>query len=232
MTLEEEKRFVTLRNALWGIGVLVVVGLIAGAFLFHRAENAIDVVSSQLKEVEKQVIQVEKSLNVFASGDTPVVLIGGSVDLQASSKTNWQPDTTVPGGYYASGEGSIGAISIRNPGDGELTRVMTSGQSWVVTVVSDQANSITVNQATSDPIIHVTPLSGTLTLPTTMPKKLHYHKRGMVCPGGRDDCDTLQTISITVNNVPLGVFSCTDAAPTPSHPSGNPGHCRVAFIEK
>jgi hypothetical protein len=228
MTLEaDEKRFITLKNALWGIGILVVVGLVAGAILLNRSNTAISALSSQVQGLEKQVSQVEKALNVFVPVDSPVVLIGGSVNLQTNTQTTWQPDPTVTGGYYASGDRPVGTISFRNPGDGEFTRVMTNGQSWVVTVVSNQANAFTVSQAANDPTIHVAPVSGTLTPNTT---NLHYHKRGMECGGGGDACDTLETVSVTVNNIPLGVFNCTDAAPTPTHPVS--GHCRVAFVEK
>jgi hypothetical protein len=230
MTLEaDEKRFITLRNGLWVIGFIVVVGFIAGAFLLNRSQNAINALSSQVQGLEKQVSQLERSFHFFALGDTPVVLIGGSVDLQSKTKTNWQPETTVPGGYYATGENPIGTISIKNfAGDSEFTRVMTNEQSWVVTVVGDQANAITVSQAVGDPTIHVAPVSGPLTLPSTT--KLHYHKHGMRCPGGKDDCDNLQTVSITVNNIPRGTFTCTNGLPTPSVPNPS-GKCRVEFVE-
>jgi hypothetical protein len=235
MTIEaDDKRFITLRNGLWVVGVLVAIGLIGGVFLFNRSENAINAIYSEVNGLKTEVnalkTQVEKSLNVFASGDTPVVLLWGSVDLQSKTKMNWQTDPQVPGGYQTSGEHPTGAISIRNfDGSGEFTRVMTNGQPWVVTVVSNSANGITVSQAANDPDIHVAPVSGPLTLPSAT--MLHYHKRGIECPGGRNDCDTLETVSIMVNNISRGTFTCTNGPPTPSVP--NPaGHCRVAFVEK
>jgi hypothetical protein len=230
MTLEvDEKRFLTLRNALWAIGSLVVVGLIAGAILSYRSNTAISALSSKVDGLKTEV---EKSLVVVRPVDTPVVLIGGSVDAQTNNKTSWQSDPAIAGGYYASGKYPIGAISIRNPGDGEFVRVMTKGQSWVVTVVGNQSNAITVSQDANDPKIHVISVSGTLSpSSTTNPTNLHYHKRGMACEGGGEKCDVLETVSITVNNIPLGVFNCTDVPPAPSH-SGNSGHCRVAFVEE
>ena len=166
------------------------------------------------------IVAIVNQIQAAASGDTPVILIGGSVDLNA--KKNWQTDTT-PGAYYAQGGGMIGTISIRNPKEDQVVNVKTEGQPWTVTVVSDQTDAVQVNQAAGDPNIHVAPLSGTLTKPTAT--TLHYHRSGMQCPGGGDSCDKLLNVTVTVNGIPLGIFNCTDS-PVIS------GHCRVVFIEK
>jgi hypothetical protein len=236
VTLEtDEKRFLALRNGLWAVGIIVVGGIVAAALRFNSLQNETNAISSQVQGLQGQVSQIQQSLSFFAIGDTPVVLIGGSVDLQTGSKTTWKPDPNVPGGYYASGENSIGTISIKNAlGDTEFTTVMTNGESLEVMVVSNQVKAITVSQAAKaakDPTIHValvTPAPGTLNSPSAT--MLHYHKRGMECPGGRDNCDNLETVSVTVNNISRGTFTCTNGPPTPSVP--NPvGKCRVAFIE-
>lgn len=164
-------------------------------------------------------------LQATRTTDTPVVLVGASVDLDAPSQ--WNPDAT-SGTYYAQGGTPIVKISVRDPQDHEVVSIGTAGQPWQVTVTSDggdgsSPNTVLVSQAATESNIHVAPINNTGSLTLSSGTRLHYHRRGMSCPpGSNNSCDKLMSVSITVGNITLGPINCTDGP-------GITGHCRVAF---
>jgi hypothetical protein len=248
MTLEaDERRFITLRNALWVVGILVVVGLVTGAYLFYHADNSIQALSS---EVSKLKTQVEKSL-VLASQDTPVVLLGGSLKLmQASSGTTktWTPLGT-GNGYSTSGTGPISTIVIMNNSNGAGTdtdRLRVSipdNTTWSVdlytqkpfpnkakvTISSDASNANAIDMVLDNPQVGI--LCPDPTTSPASPTTVYYNDSGK-CPNpAAADTQTVFTnMTVTVNSQVVGSLNCFDAVVTPGSVSSN--HCKIAFRTK
>jgi hypothetical protein len=251
MTLEaDEKRFITLRNALWVIGILVVVGLAAGVFLFNRADKAIDAESDQLKVQSSELKLIEKQV-IIAAQDTPVVLLGGSLKLmQASSSATktWTPLGT-GNGYSTSGTGPISTIVIMNNSNGAGTdtdRLRVSipdSTTWSVdlytqkpfpnkakvTISPDASNMSVIDMVLDNPQVGI--LCPDPTTSPGNPTTVYYNDSGK-CPNpAAADAQTVFTsMTVTVNSQVVGTLNCFDAVVTPGSVSAN--HCKVVFRTK
>lgn len=255
MTIEvDEKRFLTLRNALWAIGVIVVVGFIIGAVLFNRSQNAINAVSSQVQALEKQVSRVENALHVLAV-DTPVVLIGGSLRLKqhsTSGTTTWTPLGDGRNGYSTSGTGPIATIVIKNnsdqndEGDPSTDRLQVSipgNTAWKVDLYTDKpapnTPKVTIspeaNLSVIDMVLDNSQIGILCPDPTTSranPKEVDYNENGK-CPSqpGPDLATSFTSMTVTVGNNVVGSLNCFDAVATPGSVTP-PNHCKVVFRTK
>jgi len=250
MTIEtDEKRFLTLRNALWVIGTLVVVGLAAGAFLFYRADNAIDAESDQLKIQSSQLKQIEKQV-IFAAQDTPVVLLGGSLKLMQASTSatkTWTPLGTGIG-YSTAGTGPISTIVIKNNSGGsdETDRLQVSipdNTSWSVDLFTQKPfpnkAKVTIspeaNMSTIDMVLDNNGQIGILCPdPTTSPANpttVYYNDSGKCPSPAASDAQTVFTsMTVTVDSIVVGSLNCFDAVVTPG--SVSPNHCKIVFRTK
>jgi hypothetical protein len=249
MTLEaDEKRFLTLRNTLWGLGSLVAVGLIAGVFLLLRSEKAIN-------RVDREVEQVEDSLN--GDVDTPVILIGGSVTFKQKSKgtkLNWDPLTDGRNGYTTNGKGPIATIVIKanyegtdseiNDGSTDRLRVsVPDGKTWSVDLFTKKpspnkakvtiSSSDTSKLSTIDMVLLDSKLGILCPDATTSVKSVanvYYNDSGS-CPNPpvADENTFFTSITVTVDNKVVGTLNCFSVDSTGTTVDNK---CRVVFRTK
>jgi hypothetical protein len=162
-------------------------------------------------------------------GDTPVVLIGGSVTLgerSSDANQNWQP-ITAQKAYYAPAGTSIDTIVIKNnPDDGSTDRlsIPVAGVPWEIDLFTTEVTGIAVKiqpDSTTPTNIDATAVSGTLCLRN---KDLYYSHA--VCPAGGgpppQGADHFANVTIKINNVAIGTLNCVNYA-------GAPNKCRIVL---
>jgi hypothetical protein len=246
MTIEvDEKRFLTLRNALWAIGIVVVVGLVAGAILLNHSNSAISALSSEIDGLKTEV----KSLIVLRPVDTPVVLIGGSLKLMPTK--TWTPLPPGSGnGYSTAGTAPIATIVIMNNSDGAGTDPTTDrlrvsipdNTTWSVDLFTQKPfpnkAKVTIRPETDMSVIDMVldnPQVGILCPdPTTnppAPTMVYYNDSGK-CPNppASDGQTSFTSMTVTVGANVVGTLNCFDAVVTPG--SVGPNHCKVVFRTK
>src|SRR5258708_6312908 len=105
----EDKKFTTQRIALVGLAVFVLGGSLVGAFLLGNSAKAIRGLFSDINNV------------LSDSGDTPVVLVGGSLKFIAgASSFPWMQDS--PTTFHVSPNYAVKTIAIKAKGvDGDPT---------------------------------------------------------------------------------------------------------------
>lgn len=215
MMTPEDKKFVTQRFFLWGSFFVLASSLVA-AFLLGGSVGAI------------------RSLFVKtagASGDTPVVLIGGSLKFQARDTSYpWKMDT--PTTYHVSPNYPVQSIVIK------AKQVGTSGDDDDPTTDQLRAN---VSNATSWEVDEFITQQGAPDLQVASLTSLGYEinltaLNGYLCSGGTTISYGQQpgcvdqvvvskvTLTVTEGDGPQqwGSINCVDS-------NNNPGKCRIVF---
>jgi hypothetical protein len=245
MTLAtDDKRFITQKIALVGLGVSLLSSSIVGVFVVRSLVTAIK----------------ELFAHSFAdSGDTPVVLVGGSMTFKAGAYKagqSWMQDDT---GYHVSPSYQISTIVLKtsappdnndstnsgdaNPGTDKLRVDVSASNSWEIdefSVAGGNTNPVVkIFPQQNGPVteIHLVLLDNTGKLcPVTRKNvRLRYIPNIQTCPNPPlpDDPPTgsppvppvLSQISIKLNGEanPSGTLSCFDSGGDPA------GKCRIAL---
>jgi hypothetical protein len=175
------------------------------------------------------------------SGDTPVVLVGGSLDFRASG--GWQPAAPPSYGtqYSTTPATPITMIALKShnmqPDEGDpSTDLMDVGISsttnWTVDEYAKKSGGpefLAVSVRLQGSNINVSTTNGYLCLTTTT--KLVYdqtHDQANDCPDRGKFKITRVAINVTdrvSNSQASGNFNCVDA-------DNNPGYCKIAFRSK
>ena len=208
-----EGRKTTVRNL-----VLMLAGSLALGYL------AIKVMGNSI--VAAQVVRP------LALGDTPVVLIGGSVKLEEHSRTgqNWLPVTPLTTYGAPAGDPILTIVVKNNPGDGDgdaltdrLRIPVPVGASWEIDLATDEVHGTAVKiqpDSTTPTNIDATAITGALCFDSGN-KRLNYSHS--VCSGGNSPgTDTFTNIIVKINNVPIGTFNCVNSA-------GAPNLCKIVL---
>jgi hypothetical protein len=165
-------------------------------------------------------------------GDTPVVLIGGSVTLGARSSVAgqiWHSITTQKA-YFAPGGSAIVAIVVKNADSNNATDRLNipipPGASWEIDLFTKEVSGVAVKiqpDSGTPTNIDATAASGVL-CPNSANTDLYYSHT--TCPAGNapppKPADTFDNVVVKINTFTVGTLNCVTL-------SGAANHCRIVL---
>lgn len=210
----EEKQFITQRIALVGLGVLVLGSTLVGAFFL----------GGSVKAIRTLFLKVTPA----ATGDTPLVLVGASLNFIARDATYpWLQDSATT--YHMSPNYPVKTIVIKaksddpegDPTTDRLRADVSNAASWEVDEFITQPDGSAAKVASI----------------TSMGYQINLAATGTLCPGGSTisygrnpgcvDAITFNSVSLTVTTqggatVTWGTIKCVDS-------NNTPGKCKIVF---
>lgn len=174
-------------------------------------------------------------MRLLASGpgpDTPVVVVGGSIDAdtyQDWSKTSdamYSTPVTLPG---------VTQILIQDQSGTTQQTIPTQGATWEVDLANIDPDAASEQDKQKDPKavvitgnaanMFITVDAGTKGDWTLKKKRLTYHGKSPKCTP--KDCDTLNSVIVKVGDTPNGPYPCYSKVKDPPD-----GLCQVVFSTK
>jgi hypothetical protein len=168
-----------------------------------------------------------RNVNAQAHGDTPVVLVGGSVTLgeHSSSGSDWSPATTPGTSYTAPAASAISAIVVKaTPSDPDadspndrLHINVPMGNSWKIDILTSQlGNTKAVTITPSGSNIVATANTGQF---CHVGRDLRYSHNSN-CPNPNQPDDTFSSVIVTINEIQIGNLNCN---------TGTLGLCKIVL---
>jgi hypothetical protein len=147
-------------------------------------------------------------------GDTPIVIVGGSVKLNQGASNDWTPVTA--GASSTTAAGPITAIVVKDASDGDkLTIAVDPSSTWEIDINSDLTPgtpAVIITPGTVKTNLNVKAADSKGQLVKVGAKDLRFRRKS-ACPSGNCDAVGLTSITVIVDSVSLGTFNCNQSGP-------------------